>query len=123
MCIRPILPECFSLTRLDWSVAAVAVAAVEVAVAATAVVIIDGVFLYERPHHAEALPILAFLLALTIDLSMSASVKVLFTSTPGLHTVRAVFAQEDLILNVDALPRVESTPNDERFVRELVEGS
>jgi hypothetical protein len=85
--------------------------------------IIDGVVLYERDEHCgDALPVLAFLLSLTADPSVSATVKVLFASTPGPATVRVSFEAENLILNVDALPRVEWTPSDERWARELGDG-
>ncbi|KAG4442565.1 hypothetical protein IFR05_001977 [Cadophora sp. M221] len=82
--------------------------------------IIDGVFLYEREEHCEeALPALAFVLSLTADPKVSATVKVLFTSTPGPDTIRTAFSAEDQILNVEALPQLESTPSDERLMREF----
>ncbi len=85
--------------------------------------IIDGVVLYERDEHCgEALPALGFLLSLTVTPEVSATVKVLFASTPGPDTVRIAFQAENLILNVDALPQLEWTPNDERLVRELGHG-
>jgi len=85
--------------------------------------IIDGVVLYERDEHCdEALPVLGFLLSLTVAPEVSATVKVLFASTPGPDTVRVAFQAENLILNVDALPQLEWTPSDERLVRELGHG-
>jgi hypothetical protein len=82
--------------------------------------IIDGVVLYERDEHCdEALPVLGFLLSLTVAPDVPATVKVLFASTPGPDTIRVAFQAENLILNVDALPQLEWTPSDERLVREL----
>ncbi|KAL5325536.1 hypothetical protein ACEPPN_006663 [Leptodophora sp. 'Broadleaf-Isolate-01'] len=82
--------------------------------------IIDGVVLYEREEHwEEALPALGFVLGLTKDPGVSATVKVLFTSTPGPDTIRAAFTAEDQILNVEALPQLEWTPSDERLMREF----
>jgi hypothetical protein len=66
--------------------------------------------------------VLAFLLTLTANPSVSATVKVLFASTPGPDTIRVSFEAENLILNVDAVPRLEWTPSDERWARELGDG-
>lgn len=60
----------------------------------------------------------ASLLRLVVDTSVMASIKVLFTSTPGTHIVRTPFEPEDLILNVDNLPR-PAIGSEERMVREL----
>lgn len=65
---------------------------------------------------------LSLLLKLMDDPSVSASVKVLFTSTPGPNEVRGAFEADNLILNVDVLPQVEWTPSNERVVRQLGEG-
>ena len=89
----------------------------------TLICIIDGVVLYERPeHYDEAWPGLACLLRMTGDLSLAATVKVLFTSTPGPTLFRAAFEEENLILNVDTMPRLEWTPSNERMARELGDG-
>lgn len=85
--------------------------------------IIDGVVLYERDeHYGEALLVLAFLSTLTANPSVPATVKVLFASTPGPDTVRVSFEAENLVLNMDAVPRLEWTPSDERWARELGDG-
>lgn len=90
--------------------------------AVTVFFIIDGVFLYEREEYEQnATAVFVALIQITADPSIMASVKLLFTSTPGTDVVRGAFEQDDLILNVDSLPRL-ATANDERMVREL-EGS
>lgn len=81
--------------------------------------IIDGTVLFEREEfEAEALPVFLSLIRLVADTSVMASVKVLFTSTPGTDIVRGAFEQEDLILSVDSLPRL-AIGSEERMVREL----
>ncbi len=90
--------------------------------AVTLFCIIDGVALFEREDfEAEALEVFSSLLRLAGDGdgAMPATVKVLFTSTPGTDTVRAAFEHEDLILDVEGLPRLAWVANEERMVREL----
>ncbi|KAK7740447.1 hypothetical protein SLS53_005288 [Cytospora paraplurivora] len=82
--------------------------------------IVDGVVLYERDEYwDEAGPVLAFLLSLTADTSLQAAVKVLFTSAPGPGAVREPFALDELVLDVDTLPRITWAPSEERLAREL----
>ncbi|KAK7912128.1 hypothetical protein PG985_014609 [Apiospora marii] len=82
--------------------------------------LIDGVILYERPEHwASAEPVLLCLLQLANGSAAGATVKVLFTSTPGPPTVRAAFEEEGLIINVETLPHLAVAPSDVRFAREL----
>ncbi|KAH7309740.1 hypothetical protein B0I35DRAFT_453382 [Stachybotrys elegans] len=84
--------------------------------------IIDGVYLLERDEcKDEALHVLTTLLCLANDRSVSTTIKVLFTSTPGTDDVREAFEDEDLILNVHTLPQLGWPPNDERMIRELEE--
>lgn len=86
----------------------------------TLVCLVDGVVLFERDEfEAEALPVFSSLLRLAADPTVPAAVKVLFTSTPGTDIVRRAFEDDDLILNVDALPRLAWAPSDERMAREL----
>ena len=86
----------------------------------TLLVMIDGTFVFEREEfESEALPIFASLIQLAGDPSVPASVKVLFTSTPGTDTIRSAFEEPDLILNVDGLPRLGWAPSEERMEREL----
>lgn len=81
--------------------------------------IVDGAVLFEREEfEAEALPVFLSLIRLVTDTSVAASVKVLFTSTPGTDIVRGAFEQEDLILSVDSLPRL-GIGSEERMAREL----
>lgn len=85
--------------------------------------IVDGVVLYERDEYwDDAALVLAYLLSLTADPTMQVTVKVLFASTPGPDTIRASFEEEELILNVDTLPRLAWAPSEERVVRELGDG-
>ncbi|ROV98393.1 hypothetical protein VMCG_07143 [Cytospora schulzeri] len=85
--------------------------------------IVDGVVLYERDEHwDEAAPVLAYLLSLTADPTVQVAVKVLFTSTPGPVVLRGPFEDENLILNVDTLPRLAWAPSEERVARELGDG-
>lgn len=85
--------------------------------------IIDGIVLFEREEfEADALDVFSALLRLAGDRSISATVKVLFTSTPGTDVIRAVFEKEELILDVDGLPRLGWVPNEERMARELAGG-
>ncbi|KAN0095106.1 hypothetical protein V8E51_015817 [Hyaloscypha variabilis] len=88
----------------------------------TLLVLIDGAVLFEREEfETEALPVFSSLLQLAADPSMPASVKVLFTSTPGTNIIRGAFEDENLILNVDSLPRLGLPANEERMNRELEE--
>ncbi|KAK7959413.1 uncharacterized protein PG986_004267 [Apiospora aurea] len=83
---------------------------------------IDGVNLYERQAHwAAAEPVLLCLLQLAngTTAAAGASVKVLFTSTPGPAIVRGAFEDERLIINVETLPRLAMEPSEARFAREL----
>ncbi|XP_014562039.1 hypothetical protein COCVIDRAFT_11510 [Bipolaris victoriae FI3] len=85
----------------------------------TLFIIVDGAVLFEREQFEdEALKVFASLLRLVVDTSVMASIKVLFTSTPGTHIARTPFEPEDLILNVDNLPR-PAIGSEERMVREL----
>lgn len=84
----------------------------------TFVCFIDGVILYER-EEMEALDSLACLIRLAQDHNIRAAVKLLFTSAPGTDIVRGAFEEEDLIMNVDTLPKMVWAPNDERVMREL----
>ncbi|KAF5847605.1 hypothetical protein GGP41_000358 [Bipolaris sorokiniana] len=85
----------------------------------TLFIIVDGAVLFERDQfEAEALRVFASLIILVADTSVMASIKVLFTSTPGTHIVRGAFEPEDLILSVDNLPR-PAIGSEERMVREL----
>lgn len=81
--------------------------------------IVDGVALFEREEYeAEAGRVFLTLVQLVVDPSIMASVKLLFTSTPGTDIVRSAFEEEDLILNVHNLPRLANA-NDDRTRREL----
>jgi hypothetical protein len=85
--------------------------------------IADGVVLYERDEYwDEASPVLAYLLSLTADPTVQVAVKVLFASTPGPNEVRGPFEAEELILNVETLPRLAWAPSEERVARELGDG-
>ncbi|KAH7126045.1 hypothetical protein EDB81DRAFT_810355 [Dactylonectria macrodidyma] len=84
----------------------------------TFVCLIDGVILYER-EEMEAFDVLACFMRLAADQNGRAAVKLLFTSTPGTDIVRGPFEEENLILNVDGLPRPVWAPSDERVAREL----
>ncbi|EMD86518.1 hypothetical protein COCC4DRAFT_115804, partial [Bipolaris maydis ATCC 48331] len=85
----------------------------------TLFIIIDGVVLFEREQFVdEALEVFASLIRLVVDASVMASVKVLFTSTPGTAIVRSAFEPENLILAADNLPR-PAVWSEERMVREL----
>ncbi|KAK8859209.1 hypothetical protein PGQ11_009943 [Apiospora arundinis] len=82
--------------------------------------LVDGVVLYERQEHWDAAwPVLACLLRMADDPAIEATVKVLFTSTPGPPTVRSAFEDERLILNVETLQNLAVAPSNERFAREL----
>ena len=86
----------------------------------TLLVIIDGAVLFEREEFdTEALPVFSSLLQLAADPNVPASVKVLFTSTPGTDIIRGAFEEQDLILNVDGLPRLGWPASEERMNREL----
>lgn len=86
----------------------------------TVVCIIDGVAFFEREEFLEdSLTAFGNLLGLTVDQSVTASVKVMFTSTPGPECVQLAFENEGLILNVDTLPQMPWAPNDERIARSL----
>ncbi|KAF6824841.1 hypothetical protein CPLU01_10607 [Colletotrichum plurivorum] len=88
----------------------------------TVVCIIDGVALFERDEFLEySLTIFGSILGLTVDQSVAASVKVLFTSIPGPEYVQVAFENENVILNVDSLPHMSWAPNDERISRTLEE--
>lgn len=88
--------------------------------AVTVVCIVDGVVLLEREESDdEGLQVVSSLLALCNDGTTAAALKVLFTSTPGPHIIRAAFEDDDLILNVEGLPRLTWAPSEERVVREL----
>jgi len=81
--------------------------------------LIDGIVLFERDEfEAEALPVFLSLIHLVHDSSVMASVKVLFTSTPGTDVARGAFEQDNLILSVDSLPRL-AIASEERMIREL----
>lgn len=82
--------------------------------------LVDGVVLYERQEHWDAAwPVLACLLRMADDPAIEATVKVLFTSTPGPPTVRSAFEDERLIVNVETLQNLAVAPSNERFAREL----
>lgn len=82
--------------------------------------LVDGVVLYERREHWDAArPALAALLGLAGDPTVAATVKVLFTSTPGPPEVRGAFEEDGRILNVETLPRLAAAPSDARFARQL----
>lgn len=90
----------------------------------TLLFIVDGVVLYERDEYwDEAWPVLSYLLSLTAEMSVQAAVKVLFTSVPGPGPMRAPFEEDNLILNVDTLPRMTWAPNEDRLVRDLGYGT
>jgi hypothetical protein len=85
----------------------------------TLFIIIDGAVLFEREQFEdEALAVFASLLRLVADTGVMASIKLLFTSTPGTDIIREAFEQEDLILSVDKLP-CPAMGSEERMVREL----
>ncbi|KAH8810790.1 hypothetical protein F5884DRAFT_875629 [Xylogone sp. PMI_703] len=82
--------------------------------------IVDGIFLFERDEFSsEAFQVFPTLLRLASDPSVSTTIKVLFTSTPGTEIVRIAFEEENLILNINGLPRLGWAPNEERMTREL----
>lgn len=85
--------------------------------------IIDGIVLFERDEfETDALDVFSALLRLSGDQSVPATVKILFTSTPGTDIIRGVFEKEELILDVDGLPRLGWAPSEERMTRELEGG-
>lgn len=84
----------------------------------TLVCLIDGITLFERDQ-LGALPAFACLMRLVGDPTLQAAVKILFTSTPGCDVVRSAFEDEDLILNVNGLPRLTWAPSEERVAREF----
>lgn len=87
----------------------------------TLFVLVDGVAGFERPEHEdEALPALLGLLALVGDGQVGAAVKLLFASAPATDVVRGAFEEEQLILDVSALPGMSRPMSDERFGRELM---
>jgi hypothetical protein len=87
----------------------------------TLILMIDGVALFEREEFEdEALDVFEALILIAGDGNVPASIKLLFTSTPGTEIVRDAFEKEDLILNVDALPKLGWVPSEERMERELV---
>ncbi|KAK7964326.1 hypothetical protein PG988_011300 [Apiospora saccharicola] len=82
--------------------------------------LVDGVVLYERREHWDAArPVLASLVDLADDPTIAATVKVLFTSTPGPPEVRGAFDEERRIINVETLPHLAAAPSDARFARQL----
>ncbi|PKY03829.1 hypothetical protein P168DRAFT_345063 [Aspergillus campestris IBT 28561] len=82
--------------------------------------IIDGVSLFEREEFQDgALGVLSTLLGLVRDPVVFATLKVLFTSTPGTEIVRAAFEPDDLVLDISGLPQSEWEPREERMMREL----
>ncbi|WQF85736.1 hypothetical protein CDEST_10750 [Colletotrichum destructivum] len=85
----------------------------------TPVFLIDNVIFYER-EEMEADLALSSLLKLVVDGNLRAAVKVLFTSTPGTRHIRGAFDDDNLILEVDTLPKTVWSPSDERVSRELV---
>ncbi|KAJ3548882.1 hypothetical protein NM208_g781 [Fusarium decemcellulare] len=86
----------------------------------TVIFIADGVVLYERPEfEADALRVFSRLLMLSGDTSVSATVKVLFVSTPATDFIRGAFEKEDLIITVDGLPQLAWAASEERVTREL----
>ncbi|TDZ31329.1 hypothetical protein C8035_v005927 [Colletotrichum spinosum] len=86
----------------------------------TLVFVVDNVALYERDS-LRAKSALMILVRLVAEGSLSAAVKVLFTSTPGTTEIRWAFEDERLILNVDTLPQLVWSPSQERVARELGE--
>jgi len=60
----------------------------------------------------------AGLLRLTGDGVADANVKVFFTSTPGTNTIRAVFEEQDLILEVGTLSGPVTVPSEEKILRQ-----
>ncbi|KAL7933938.1 hypothetical protein V8C35DRAFT_322135 [Trichoderma chlorosporum] len=85
--------------------------------------IVDNAALFERDEfESEALQVFSILIRLSQDTSLSASVKVLFASTPGTTIIRSAFESEDLILNVEGLPQMVWAASDERMMRELEGG-
>ncbi|KAK6221832.1 hypothetical protein QIS74_04704 [Colletotrichum tabaci] len=86
--------------------------------AITPVFIVDNVIFYER-EEMEADHALSSLLKLVVDGNLRAAVKVLFTSTPGTRHIRGAFDDDNLILEVDTLPKTVWSPSDERVSREL----
>ncbi|KAF4462568.1 hypothetical protein FALBO_10622 [Fusarium albosuccineum] len=86
----------------------------------TVIFIADGVVLYERPEfEADALRVFSRLLMLSGDTSVSATIKVLFVSTPATDFIRGAFEKEDLIIAVDGLPQLAWAASQERVTREL----
>jgi hypothetical protein len=86
---------------------------------ATLYFIVDGVAFYERDEFwDEAFDVFTQLLRLCGDETVSAAVKVLFTSTPGSDIVREGF-EDDFILNVENMSSFGWAPNEERIAREL----
>ncbi|KAL7941802.1 hypothetical protein V8C42DRAFT_333750 [Trichoderma barbatum] len=82
--------------------------------------VIDNAALFERDEfESEALQAFSILIRLSQDTDIPASIKVLFTSTPGTTIVRSAFETEDLILNVDGLPQMVWAANEERVTREF----
>ncbi|GJD00423.1 hypothetical protein ColKHC_09248 [Colletotrichum higginsianum] len=86
--------------------------------AITPVFLVDNVIFYER-EEMEADLALSSLLKLVVDGNLRAAVKVLFTSTPGTRHIRGAFDDDNLILEVDTLPKTVGSPSDERVSREL----
>jgi hypothetical protein len=82
--------------------------------------LIDGVVFCERYEFCEeSIPVLDLLYRLSTDMSIPATVKLLFTSTPGVHMIKSGFETEDLVINVDTLPRQMWSASNERMMREL----
>ncbi|KAK4104488.1 hypothetical protein N658DRAFT_418442 [Parathielavia hyrcaniae] len=93
----------------------------------TFVCMVDGVALCERRElEGEAPPVLARLLALVDDPAVEATVKVLFTSAPSPSIIKAPFkregAMENLMIDVEQLPRTASVASNERMARVLERG-
>jgi hypothetical protein len=88
--------------------------------ALTVFFILDGVYLFEREDFwLDAQSVFLGILRLVNDTSVSATVKVLFTSSPRTTTVRGAFEEEGLILDVDELPKLGWASSDERIIREM----
>lgn len=82
--------------------------------------VIDGVVILERDEYwGESLPVLSKLVQLVNDPSVAVHIKLVLMSTPPTSIVRDTFEKENLILNVNTLPRQSIPPSDERVARVL----